>query len=69
MQAALALPSTGGAVSATLSASPTCPVIAFFFARGWTRTWNEMARTVLVHPDHFFAPLKIQFLLEMLALR
>jgi len=38
MQASLALPSAGGAVSATLRASPTCPVIAFFFARGWTLT-------------------------------
>src|SRR5712692_3897115 len=38
MQASLALPSTGGAVSATLRASPIWPVIAFFFARGWTLT-------------------------------
>src|SRR6476646_8281156 len=34
----LALPSTGGAVSASLSASPTTPVIAFLRARGWTFT-------------------------------
>jgi len=34
MQASLAFPSTGGAVSETLSASPTSPVIALFFARG-----------------------------------
>jgi len=38
MQAALALPSTGGAVSATLRASPTSPVRAFFLERGWTLT-------------------------------
>src|SRR5258708_31506310 len=34
----LALPSTGGAVSASFSASPTAPVIAFFLARGCTLT-------------------------------
>lgn len=38
--ASLAFPSTGGAVSDTLSASPTSPVIAFFFARGCTFTRN-----------------------------
>src|ERR1700682_204849 len=38
MQAALALPSTGGLVMASFSASPTSPVIAFFLARGWTLT-------------------------------
>src|SRR5712692_2983609 len=38
IQAWLALPSIGGAVSATLRASPTWPVIAFFFARGWILT-------------------------------
>src|SRR6202521_3774763 len=38
MPAALALPSTGGAVRASFSASPTSPVMAFFFARGWTLT-------------------------------
>src|SRR6476660_9779852 len=36
----LALPSTGGAVSANLRASPTAPVIAFLRARGWTFTAN-----------------------------
>lgn len=34
MQASLAHPSMGGAVRETLSASPSSPVIAFFFARG-----------------------------------
>ncbi len=40
MQAWLARPSTGGAVKASFSASPTSPVMAFFFARGCTFTWN-----------------------------
>src|SRR5581483_6134743 len=39
-QAAFARPSTGGAVSATLSASPSSPTIAFLRARGWTLTAN-----------------------------
>src|ERR1700747_1298268 len=34
MQAALALPSTGGAVRDSFTASPTVPVMAFLFARG-----------------------------------
>jgi len=34
MQASFARPSTGGAVTANLSAPPTTPVIAFCFARG-----------------------------------
>src|SRR5208282_4300897 len=38
MQASLALPSTGGAVRDSFSARPTSPVMAFFFARGWTLT-------------------------------
>src|SRR6266481_4907488 len=38
MQASLALLSTGGAVIASLKGLPTCPVIASFFARGWTLT-------------------------------
>src|SRR5713226_233681 len=38
MQASLAFPSTGGAVSESFSASPTSPVIAFFLARGWILT-------------------------------
>src|SRR5271156_6738760 len=38
MQAWLALPSIGGAVRESFSASPTSPVMAFFFARGWTLT-------------------------------
>src|SRR5258708_28899924 len=38
MQASFALPSTGGAVRASFSASPTSPVMASFFARGWTLT-------------------------------
>src|SRR5579864_8308299 len=38
MQASLARPSTGGVVSDSLSASPSSPVMAFFFARGWTLT-------------------------------
>lgn len=38
IQASLALPSTGGAVSATFSASPSSPVMAFFLARGWILT-------------------------------
>src|SRR5579863_966774 len=33
MQAWLARPSSGGAVSANLSSSPSSPVMAFFFAR------------------------------------
>jgi hypothetical protein len=40
IQASFAFPSTGGAVSATLIASPTSLVIAFFFARGWSLTAN-----------------------------
>src|SRR6266446_8356719 len=48
MQASLALPSTGGAVSESLSASPTCPVIAFFFARGCTLTAK------VTPPEEFF---------------
>src|SRR4029077_16228616 len=32
----LALPSTGGAVSASLRASPTMPLLWFLRARGWT---------------------------------
>src|SRR5258708_29328822 len=36
----LALPSTGGAVSASFTASPTVPVMAFLRARGWTFTAN-----------------------------
>jgi len=38
MQASFALPSTGGAVSASLSASPISPLMASFLARGWTLT-------------------------------
>src|ERR1019366_2720568 len=38
MQASLALPSAGGAVRESFRASPTSPVMAFFFARGWTLT-------------------------------
>jgi hypothetical protein len=38
MQAALALPSIGGAVRETLSAPPSMPVIAFFWAQGWILT-------------------------------
>ncbi len=38
MQTALALPSMGGAVSATFSASPVSPVMALFVARGCTLT-------------------------------
>src|SRR5579884_3756729 len=38
IHASLARPSTGGAVSDSLSASPTPPVIASFFARGCTFT-------------------------------
>jgi hypothetical protein len=34
MQASLARPSTGGAVSETFNTSPTSPVTAFFLARG-----------------------------------
>jgi hypothetical protein len=33
-QASFARPSTGGAVNETFNASPTSPVIPFFFARG-----------------------------------
>ena len=40
MQASLARPSMGGAVSASFSASPTSPVMAFFLARGCTLTWK-----------------------------
>jgi len=36
MQASLARPSSGGAVSASFTASPTVPVMAFLFARGCT---------------------------------
>jgi hypothetical protein len=38
MQASLALPSIGGDVSETFSASPNSPVMAFCRARGWTLT-------------------------------
>src|SRR5580765_1137398 len=38
MQASFARPSTGGVVRESLSASPSSPVMAFFFARGWTLT-------------------------------
>ena len=38
MQASLARPSTGGVVKETFKASPSSPVMAFFFARGWTLT-------------------------------
>jgi hypothetical protein len=38
MHASFARPSTGGAVKATLSASPNCPTTAFRRARGWTFT-------------------------------
>src|SRR5580698_1322389 len=38
IQAALALPPTGGAVRDSLRASPTVPVMAFFLARGWILT-------------------------------
>src|SRR5579862_8851421 len=36
MQASLALPSTGGEVKETFRASPSSPVMSFFFALGWT---------------------------------
>jgi hypothetical protein len=36
MQAALALPSTGGEVMESFRALPTSPVMAVFLARGWT---------------------------------
>src|SRR2546425_46933 len=36
--ASLARPSTGGAIRESFSASPSSPVMAFFFARGWTLT-------------------------------
>src|SRR5208337_4414628 len=39
-QARFALPSIGGAVRESLSASPSSPLIAFFLARGWTFTAN-----------------------------
>ncbi len=38
MQASLARPSTGGAVSPTFSASPSSPTMPFLFARGCTFT-------------------------------
>src|ERR1700678_691881 len=38
MQAWLALPSAGGAMRDSFRASPSSPVRAFFFARGWTLT-------------------------------
>jgi len=38
MQASLARPSTGGLVRETFNASRNSPVMAFFFARGWTLT-------------------------------
>jgi hypothetical protein len=40
MQASLAFPLTGGDVKDNFRASPSSPVIAFFFARGWTLTTN-----------------------------
>ena len=40
IQASFARPSTGGAVSDTLSASPTSPAMQFLFARGCTFTAN-----------------------------
>src|SRR5271166_101162 len=47
IQASLARPSIGGAVSATFSASPTSPVMAFFFARGCALTWKVAPDGVL----------------------
>src|SRR5579863_4539439 len=41
MHASLARPSTGGVVKETFRASPSSPVMAFFFARGRTRTEKE----------------------------
>src|SRR6185312_10435314 len=41
-QAALALPSTGGAVKDSFSAPPSSPVMAFFRARGWILTAKVM---------------------------
>jgi hypothetical protein len=38
MHASFARPSTGGVVMESFTASPTSPVMAFFFARGWTFT-------------------------------
>src|SRR6476620_6272246 len=38
ISAALARPSSGGAVTATLSAPACSPTIAFFLALGWART-------------------------------
>src|SRR5437879_12640082 len=53
MQASLARPSTGGAVRETLSASPSSPVIAFFFAPGWSLTAKvapvEVSRIGIMH--------------------
>lgn len=46
MQAWLARPSTGGAVSASLSASPASPVRAFLLARGWIFTAKAAPRDV-----------------------
>src|SRR5579859_3356820 len=42
MQASLARPSTGGALSASLSASPSSPVTASCLERGWTFTAKVM---------------------------
>jgi len=41
MQPWLARPSIGGAVRESFKASPTSPVIAFFFARGCTFTAKQ----------------------------
>ena len=50
--ASFARPSIGGAVSATFSASPTSPTMAFFFARGCTLTDKVapvgVSRTVII---------------------
>ena len=46
MQASLARPSTGGAVSEIFKASPTLPVIAFFFARGCTLIAKETLSSI-----------------------
>jgi hypothetical protein len=54
-QASFARPSTGGAVKATLSASPNCPTTAFRLARGWSFNRNVTPAAVsltAIMPNH-----------------
>ncbi len=52
MQAALALPSTGGAVKDSFSAPPSSPVMAFFRARGWSLTAKVTPAGRVLNQEH-----------------